>query len=78
MSIEDQKKEAQDRNELMDHLIKLIESDDDRYSFIISYANTLNIYDKEKEIQYELHINKVEHEISQTRQQLINKGMFLI
>lgn len=33
MDIEKQKAEARDRNNLVDHIIKLIESDDKRYSF---------------------------------------------
>lgn len=33
MNIEEQKAEAKDRNDLVDHLIKLIESNDKRYSF---------------------------------------------
>lgn len=33
MDSEKQKAEAKDRNNLIDHLIKLVESDDKRYSF---------------------------------------------
>ena len=62
MDIEKQKKEARDSNELMEHLIKLIESDNKRYSFDWSCGNTMEIYDKEKEIGYVLHIAPIEYD----------------
>lgn len=62
MDIEKQKKEARDSNELMEHLIKLIESDNKRYSFDWSCGNAMEIYDKEKEIGYVLHIAPIEYD----------------
>lgn len=51
-SIEESKERAQNLNELTDHLIKLIESDDKRFSFEFCVGDTMEIYDKEKEIAY--------------------------
>ncbi len=62
MDIEKQKAEARDRNNLVDHIIKLIESDDKRYSFEWSCGNAMEIYDKEKEVRYVLHIDKIEYD----------------
>lgn len=62
MDIEKQKAEARDRNNLVDHIIKLIESDDKRYSFEWSCGNAMEIYDKEKEVGYVLHIDKIEYD----------------
>jgi len=62
MDIEKQKAEARDRNNLVDHIIKLIESDDKRYSFEWSCGNAMEIYDKEKEVEYVLHIDKIEYD----------------
>ena len=61
MDIEKQKAEARDRNNLVDHIIKLIESDDKRYSFEWSCGNAMEIYDKEK-VGYVLHIDKIEYD----------------
>ena len=51
MNIKEQKAEARDRNDLIDHLIKLIESDDKRYSFEWSCGNAMEIFDKEKSVE---------------------------
>ena len=63
MNIEEQKAEAKDRNDLVDHIIKLIESDDKRYLFEWSCGNAMKIYDKEKEVGYVLHIDKIEYDV---------------
>ena len=60
--IEKQKAEAKDINNLVDHLIKLIESNDSRYSFEWSCGNTMEVYVKEKEAGYVLHIDKIEYD----------------
>jgi len=62
MDIEKQKEEARDRNDLVDHLIKLIESDDKRFSFEFCVCDTMEIYDKEKEIGYAVHIAPIEYD----------------
>lgn len=62
MNIEKQKAEARERNALVSHLIDLIESDDKRYSFEWSCGNAMEIYDKEKEVGYVLHIDRIEYD----------------
>ena len=49
--IEKSKEDARNLNELTDHLIKLLESDDRRFSFEFCAGGTMEIYDKEKENQ---------------------------
>ena len=47
----------------MEHLIKLIESDDKRFSFeLASNTGTMEIYDKEKEIGYAVHIEPIKYD----------------
>lgn len=60
--IEKQKEDARNLNELTDHLIKLIESDDKRFSFEFCASGTMEIYDKEKEIGYAVHIAPIEYD----------------
>lgn len=61
-SVEKSKKDARNLNELTDHLIKLIESDDKRFSFEFGGMGTMEIYDKEKEIGYAVHIAPIEYD----------------
>lgn len=61
-SIEKSKEDARNLNELTDHLIKLIESDDKRFSFEFCASGAMEIYDKEKEVGYVLHIDKIEYD----------------
>lgn len=61
-SIEESKERVRNLNELMDHLIKLIESDDKRFSFEFCAGGTMEIYDKEKEIGYAVHIAPIEYD----------------
>lgn len=61
-NIEESKEKARNLNELMDHLIKLIESDDNRFSFEFCAGGTMEIYDKEKEIGYAVHIAPIEYD----------------
>lgn len=61
-SVEESKERAQNLNELTDHLIKLIESDDKRFSFEFCASSTMEIYDKEKEIGYAVHIAPIEYD----------------
>lgn len=60
--IEKQKEEAQNLNELMNHLIKLLESDNKRFSFEFCTGGTMEIYDKEKEIGYAIHIEPIKYD----------------
>ena len=62
-SIEKSKEDARNLNELTDHLIKkLIESNDKRFSFEFCAGGTMEIYDKEKEIGYAVHITPIEYD----------------
>lgn len=61
-SIEKSKEDARNLNELTDHLIKLLESDDNRFSFEFCAGGTMEIYDKEKEIGYAVHITPIEYD----------------
>ena len=60
--IEKSKEDARNLNELTDHLIKLLESDDRRFSFEFCAGGTMEIYDKEKEIGYAVHITAIEYD----------------
>lgn len=61
-SIEKSKEDARNLNELTDHLIKLLESDGKRFSFEFCAGGTMEIYDKEKEIGYAIHIAPIEYD----------------
>ena len=61
-SVEKSKERARNLNELTDHLIKLIESNDKRFSFKFCVGGTMEIYDKEKEIGYVVHIAPIEYD----------------
>lgn len=61
-NIEESKQRARNLNELTDHLIKLIESDDKRFAFEFCVSGTMEIYDKEKEIGYAVHIAPIEYD----------------
>lgn len=61
-SIEESKERARNLNELTDHLIKLLESNDKRFSFEFCAGGTMEIYDKEKEIGYAVHIAPIEYD----------------
>lgn len=61
-SIEKSKEDAQNLNELTDHLIKLLESDNKRFSFEFCVNGTMEVYDKEKEIGYAVHITPIEYD----------------
>lgn len=57
-----QKKKHGTLMNFMDHLIKLIESDDKRFSFEFCAAGTMEIYDREKGIGYVVHIAPIEYD----------------
>lgn len=57
--IEEQREAARKTNELVDHLISLIESNDERFSFEWGVGGeyaSMNIYDKKNEIAYKIKI----------------------
>lgn len=64
-TIEEQKQSARNTNELLDHLMKLIESNDDRFSFewlVGGEKAVMEIYDKEKDIGYAVKIEPIEYD----------------
>ena len=64
-AIEQQKEKARKTAELADHLIKLIESDDKRFSFEFGAGGecaVMEIYDKEKGIGYAVHIAPIQYD----------------
>ena len=66
-SIEEQKQVARNTNELLDHLMKIIEQNDARFSFEFALGGehaTMEIFDKEKEIGYAVKIEPIEYDKS--------------
>lgn len=60
----DSMKTARSTNELLDHLTKLIESDDKRFAFELAAGGedaTMEIFDKEKNIGYVVEIKPIEY-----------------
>lgn len=54
--------EHMDLMHLMEHMIKLVESDDARYSFEFSSGNMMEVYDKKKNTSYVLKIEKIQYD----------------
>ena len=64
-SIEKQKQVAQNTNELLDHLTKIIEQNDARFSFEFALGGehaTMEIFDKEKKVGYAVKIEPIEYD----------------
>lgn len=64
-SIEKQKQAARNTNELLDHLIKIIEQNDERFSFEFASGGekaVMEIFDKEKNISYAVKIEPIEYD----------------
>ena len=64
-SIEEQKQVARNTNELLDYLMKIIEQNDERFSFewlVGGEHATMEIFDKEKKIGYAVKIEPIEYE----------------
>ena len=64
-SIEEQKQAARNTNELLDHLIKIIEQNDVRFSFEFASGgekSVMEIFDKEKKIGYAVKIEPIEYD----------------
>ena len=64
-TIEEQKQAARNTNELADHLRRVIEQNNDRYSFewlVGGEHATMEIFDKEKEIGYAIKIEPIEYD----------------
>ena len=66
-SIEKQKQAARNTNELLDHLVKIVEQNDARFSFEFASGGekaVMEIFDKEKEIGYAVKIEPIEYDES--------------
>ena len=64
-SIEEQKQAARNTNELLDHLRRIIEQNDERFSFEFASGGehgTMEIFDKEKKIGYAVKIEPIEYD----------------
>lgn len=61
-SIDKSKECARSLNGLTDYLVKLLESDNKRFSFEFCAGGKMEIYDKEKEIRYAVHIVPIEYD----------------
>ena len=64
-AIEEQRQAARNTNELADHLRRVIEKNNDRYSFewlVGGEHATMEIFDKEKEIGYAVKIEPIEYD----------------
>ena len=64
-SIEEQKQVAQNTNELLDHLMRIIEQNNERFSFewlVGGEHATMEIFDKEKKIGYAVKIEPIEYD----------------
>ena len=64
-SIEEQKQAARNTNELLDHLMRIIEQNDERFSFewlVGGEHATMEIFDKEKKIGYAVKIEPIEYD----------------
>lgn len=64
--IEESKEDARNLNELTDQLIKLLELDDKRFSFVFCAGGTMEICDNEKEIGYVVNIAPIESNCGQS------------
>lgn len=63
-TIEEQRQAARNTNELADYLRRVIEQNNDRYSFewlVGGEHATMEIFDKEKEIGYVIKIEPIEY-----------------
>lgn len=64
-SIEEKRQAARDTNELAEHLMRIIEQNDDRYSFEWLSGGekaVMEIFDKEKEIGYVVKIEPIRYD----------------
>ena len=64
-SIEEQKQVARNTNELLDHLMNIIEQNDARFSFEFALGGehaTMGIFDKEKKVDYAVKIEPIEYD----------------
>ena len=63
-SREKSEERARNTNELLDHLVKIISDNDERFSFEFASGGetiTMEIYDKEKEIGYAVQVEQIKY-----------------
>ena len=60
--IEKQQRDAQDLNELVDYIANLVERNNERFNFEFAVGGTMEIYDKEKDIGYAVHIEQIKYD----------------
>lgn len=64
-TIEERCQEARDTNELLNHLVGIIEQNDNRFSFEFASGGekaVMEIFDKEKKIGYSVKIEPIEYD----------------
>lgn len=64
-TIEEQKQVARNTNELFNHLVKIIEQNDERFSFEWATGGehaVMEVFDKEKKIGYAVKIEPIEYD----------------
>lgn len=64
-SIEERKQNARNMNELLDHLIKIMEQNDERFALRYGRGGELIsavIHDKQKDIEYVLHAEPIKYD----------------
>lgn len=66
MTIKEQRQKARELEELQDHIVNLLESDDKRFSFEWAALNPeqikMEIYDNDKEIGYIVKIEPIKYD----------------
>lgn len=66
MTIEEQRQKAKELEELQDHIVRLLETDDDRFSFEWAFLGPeqikMGIYDKEKKTGYIAKIEEIKYD----------------
>lgn len=60
--IEKQQRDAQNLNELVDYIANLVEENNERFNFEFAIGGTMEIYDKEKDIGYAVHIEPIKYD----------------
>ena len=61
-SIIESKVKKDGMNELVDHLIDIIESNDERYSFEFSVCGIMKVFDKRDKVGYLLKVEPIEYD----------------
>lgn len=62
MTIQEKIETAKNTNELLDHLIKIVEENSERFSFEWATVGKMEIFDKEKGIGYVVKLEPIEYD----------------